>query len=81
MCVDMNNGRITENVFTLVTYNKLMLLSTSEGPCPCMPVPDRPGPAEGQGIRAGGWMLGVTFCSRDRVQDNIVIGAAVGKIS
>ena len=81
MCVDMEKGRITENVFTLLTYNSLMLLSTSECPCPRMPVPDRPGPTEGQGIRAGGWMLGVTYCSKDRVQDNIFIGTAVGKIS
>ena len=53
MCVDMEKCRITENVFTLLTYNSLMLLSTSECPCPRMPVPDRPGPTEGQGIRAG----------------------------
>ena len=36
MCVDMKNGRITENVFTLVTYNKLMLLSTNEGVPVCL---------------------------------------------
>ena len=56
MCVDMEKSRVTENVFTLLTYNTLMLLSTSECPCPRMPVSDKPGPTEGQelGMMGGG---------------------------